>query len=383
MNHSENKTVVFFCQKFFPQRGGIQTLLHNICLAIQKNSSWNVVLITLTPAESEEKKFPYEVYRLPSDKNIFTRGILFLRLYRLLTALKPDHVVLGYWSRYADLFSTLSRLLSFPFSLVIHGKEITFPRKGKGYRIFKRRASRASFVIANSSYTKGVYEKLNLSPPALVMNPGLNYDLLSLKTLELRKKIQQERKDRKSLSLLFVGRLVKRKGCDYLLKAVAILKSRHIPVQLTIVGSGNDLRRLQTLRENYGLQDAVSFQSELADEELYRVYCENDIFVMPSRNLPDTGDYEGFGIVYLEANFFGLPVIGGREGGVPDAIKEGVNGILCDPYSPEDIAEKILLVREQFIDAPDLHKKLLAFLSEQFNWDRLIQPVIQKIEETF
>ena len=105
--------------------------------------------------------------------------------------------------------------------------------------------------------------------------------------------------------------------------------------------------------EELGLADQVRFLGFVPEEEILCWYNAADIFAMPSRiGTGEERGIEGFGIVYLEANACNVPVIGGRSGGVSDAVEDGVNGLLADPLDPEDIARAIreLLVQPEFAD---------------------------------
>ena len=85
------------------------------------------------------------------------------------------------------------------------------------------------------------------------------------------------------------------------------------------------------------------YLGEISEEKkINEFYTSIDVFVLPPLELPN--DVEGFGIVYLEANACGIPVVASKTGGVPDAVKEGISGVFADPTNPKDIADKILFV---------------------------------------
>ncbi len=142
--------------------------------------------------------------------------------------------------------------------------------------------------------------------------------------------------------VLFVGRLVERKGVIYLISAVRILKDRGIPVELRIVGEGPLLDSLKTFAR--GLEDRVRFLGRLSSQELIEEYMRADIFVLPSI-VDSRGDTEGLGVVLLEALSFGLPVIASKVGGIPDIVEDGKTGILVpekDPVAIADAIERVL-----------------------------------------
>ena len=111
-----------------------------------------------------------------------------------------------------------------------------------------------------------------------------------------------------------------------------------------IVGGGPYAEELRRIAVSAGVSDKVIFAGQVIADELVEHYCLGDVFVMPNRPLPN-GDTEGFGLVFLEANSCGLPVIAGRDGGSTDAVKDGVNGLVVNGHSVEEIAQAMLLLR--------------------------------------
>jgi phosphatidylinositol alpha-1,6-mannosyltransferase len=129
-----------------------------------------------------------------------------------------------------------------------------------------------------------------------------------------------------------VCRLVERKGIDHAIKAFAAIRRDHPGCRYLVVGSGAHEASLRRIAAERGVADAVVFAGTVTDEDLAAHYCLGDVFLMPNRALPD-GDTEGFGLVFLEANACGLPVIAGRDGGSCDAVQDGVNGLVVDGHA--------------------------------------------------
>jgi phosphatidyl-myo-inositol dimannoside synthase len=153
--------------------------------------------------------------------------------------------------------------------------------------------------------------------------------------------------------IVSVGRLVERKGCDMTIRALPKVIATFPNAVYLIVGDGPYRQELEALSVAVGVRDYVRFAGN-QDEKLPDIYALSDVFAMPSRARLESCDVEGFGLVYLEANACGKPVIAGRSGGVPDAVTDGVTGLLVDPISPEEIARAI----SRILSSPDLAARL-------------------------
>ena len=128
-------------------------------------------------------------------------------------------------------------------------------------------------------------------------------------------------------TLLFVGRLVERKGAAYAIRAVAEMSEAGRHVRLVVVGEGPERAALTALAQSLAVGDRVHFTGALSPAEVRDRYRAGGVFVMPA--VTDwKGEQEGFGMVLVEAMAFGLPVVATRSGGIPDIVRDGENGIL-------------------------------------------------------
>ncbi len=146
--------------------------------------------------------------------------------------------------------------------------------------------------------------------------------------------------DGQGLRLLFVGRLVERKGVEVLLRALARVRERRQAV-LTIVGEGPRRADLEGVVRRLGLGEAVRFAGRLSERELSDLYATSDLFVLPA-TVDRKGDTEGLGVVLLEALASGLPVVASDTGGIPDIVRSGDTGWLVPPGDAAALAEAIL-----------------------------------------
>jgi phosphatidylinositol alpha-1,6-mannosyltransferase len=138
--------------------------------------------------------------------------------------------------------------------------------------------------------------------------------------------------------IVSVGRLVHRKGQDYLIEAMPeILKS--VPqAHLLLVGEGPYREHLEKLAKQHNLESSLTFIGRIQYKDLPMYICAGDIFAMPSRSRLMGLEVEGLGIVYLEASSCGLPVLAGSSGGAPDAVVQNETGLVVNGTDTQQIA---------------------------------------------
>jgi phosphatidylinositol alpha-1,6-mannosyltransferase len=170
--------------------------------------------------------------------------------------------------------------------------------------------------------------------------------------------------------LLTVARLVPHKGMDTTIRALALLAPRYPDLRYAIVGQGPERATLEDLARSEGVAERVRFLSELGDEALPLAYALATVYVGASRQTAK--DVEGFGIALLEAQAAGLPVVAGRSGGIPDAVQNGVTGVLTDPEDPADVAAALAGLLDDPARAQQLGAAGRAAVERFFNWSRVV-----------
>ncbi len=175
--------------------------------------------------------------------------------------------------------------------------------------------------------------------------------------------------------LLTVARLEWHKGIDAVIKALAGVRAAHPGTRYAVAGVGDRRPQLAQLARDLGLGDAVRFLGAVPDADLPALYNAADLYVGASRRHDLLA--EGFGISLVEASACGLAVVGGRSGGVPDAVRDGETGILVDPDEPAAIAAGInrlladAALRQRFGAAG--RRAVETF----YNWDRVVKDLIR------
>ena len=246
-----------------------------------------------------------------------------------------------------------------PLVLSFHGVELTWARQFPAFRPFLRYAIRsADAVTANSNYTAGMIKKLHDRPIQRIPF-GATVEAVAVPgSIEARGKGSYE--------LLFVGRLVERKGVHYLLDAVERLRASH-DVFLRIVGDGPWRAKLEAQVTRYGLGDRVEFAGFVAATELAESFARADAFVLPAI-VDSKGDTEGLGVVLVEAMCNEKPVIATAVGGIPDVVKDGATGVLVPPADAGALAEAIAGVIEEPQRARASAKAGRKHVEAEFSW---------------
>lgn len=274
--------------------------------------------------------------RLPFFKwlpSLFTLG-------RIILKEKPDWVIAGEILPIGTAVWLLSKFFSFKFAVMLHGLDFSLaiktPRKR---RLAKKILQQAGMIICVSGYTAELVRNCIGNQSRIhIVHPGV--DPVGAANPELVKELEKKYSLENKFVLLTVGRLVKRKGADMVLAALAAIKDKIPDLRYIIVGRGAEEKYLQDLIVRHSLESHVRLLTDVTEEEKAVWFWRSDAFIMPARNIE--GDFEGFGIVYLEAGAYGKPVIAGRSGGVRDAVRDGLNGVQVDEENPEAIAEAIM-----------------------------------------
>ncbi len=181
------------------------------------------------------------------------------------------------------------------------------------------------------------------------------------------------------LQLLFVGRLVERKGVETLVRALpGVLEHRE--AHLTIVGEGEWEPQIREAINRAGVESRVHMTGRVPEAELERLYESSDIFVLPAL-VDQKGDTEGLGVVLLEALRFERPIIASDVGGITDIVRHGETGWLVEPDDPPALARRILRVADQ----PDESRRVAAagrrWVDERFALPAITSDLIACYEE--
>lgn len=171
--------------------------------------------------------------------------------------------------------------------------------------------------------------------------------------------------------IVFVGRLVERKGVKYLIESFSQV-SRSIPHRLIIVGDGPERSHLEEMATRLGIKDRVEFTGKISDDRLSQYYKTCSFLVLPAV-YDKKGDTEGLGVVLLEAMSYAKPVIASGVGGITDIVINGDNGLLVPPADPDALAQAIRKMARDGHLRKVFGRKARKTVDERFNWDRIVK----------
>lgn len=221
-----------------------------------------------------------------------------------------------------------------PYSVILHGLDIINASKSGWKRYWaKKILNRAKRIVVNSKATGELLRK-SLGD---LYNYEIEYPLLSPLPAP-DKDLRAEFAGKKII--LSLGRLVKRKGQEKILRLMPRILHEVPEAVFVIAGGGPERKNLKSQITNYKLQNHVFLLGKVKESELPDLYSACDIFVVPT--LPSKDDWEGFGMVCLEAAYFGKPVVATNVGGLLEAIEDGKTGYAAK--DDEELLEKIVLL---------------------------------------
>ncbi|TES90014.1 MAG: glycosyltransferase family 1 protein [Candidatus Cloacimonadota bacterium] len=375
-----NEKILVLTSDFPPTSGGIQTIISE---TFRRFENKNIIIIAPAHPHSQEfdKLYPIPILRCKFLKpftffpftltHIFKKSFMFtffgiLPLIRIIKSYKCSFLICGHIA-VSPLALLVRRLFGLPYLTFVYAMEILcLPKECIRRKVLQILFQNSTKVITISKFSIDEIRKFGVAKGNIIKIP-LGYPCFpeSEENLGEGGKIEDG-----EFKILTVGRLVERKGHDKVLEALSLLRKKRYKIKYVIVGEGPMKQNLLTLCKKFGVEKQVEFIGNVTYSQTPFYYKMCDLFIMPSRYIKAKKDVEGFGLVYLEANFFGKPVIAGRSGGVPDAVIEGVTGFLVDPENPKEIANAIIKLFEN----PDLAKKMgeqgRRRVMEEFTWER-------------
>ena len=334
-------TTLFITNDFGPRAGGIETFVHGLIERLPKGS---VIVYTSSQDNSADfdalwlRDFGVEVIRDRSKILLPTPRVI-RNCQKLLRNRKLTSVAFGAAAPLGIMARFMRKAGAKKIVALTHGHEVWWAKVLPFSLAIKFMSKHLDAITYLGEYTKGEISKaLSKDDVAKLVQiaPGIDVDHFApVDSTELRAQLGLTDKS----VIISVGRLVHRKGQDQLIAALPAIKAAIPNAHLVLVGIGPYQKFLEKLAAKLKVSDSITFIGRIKYSELPRYICIGDIFAMPSRSRFFGLEVEGLGIVYLEASACGLPVVGGKSGGAPDAVLVGETGLVVDGTSVSEIAD--------------------------------------------
>ena len=347
-------------RSFPPEVGGMQNHLWGFSKELSKNFMIKVFVDYIEGHKSFDEQASFTIERVGGPK--------ILRKYRKASLVdeftkenKVEGIIADHWKSLENLKNNKKKYC------LIHGKEINHP-KGSGInkRIIKV-LDNVEKIIANSNYTKNLAIEIGVNEDKIVvMNPGIDpaksLDQKSLDKVESLLKVKTPR-------LITVSRFDKRKNHEKVIMALRNLKQIYPDIVYICIGSGDEENNIKNLVKELDLESQVMFFKDISDDLKNALVAKSNIFVMPS--IIYKSSVEGFGIVYAESGQYGVPSIGGEDGGASDAIDHEKTGLICNGNNLDDIYSSInsMLENKKYLEFGKNAKEFVT----KFYWSNIIE----------
>ena len=347
-------------RSFPPEIGGIQNLMWGLTNELSKNYMIKVFADYHNNHKDFDEKVSFSIERVG--------GIKLLRKYRKAQLInefikenKIEGIIADHWKSF-ELIKTNKKKIC-----LIHSKEINHEKRSNLNKRLLNVLNSMDIVVANSKYTKNLAIECGADQDRIVViNPGIDpVQKLNKKSVE---KVESLLKH-KSPRLITVSRYDKRKNHEKVIMALRNLKQIYPDIVYICVGYGDEEENIKKLVKELNLEEQVMFFKDISNELRNSLLAKSNIFVMPS--IIYKKSVEGFGIVYIEAAQYGVPSIGGVNGGAADAIDHEKTGLICDGNSLDAVYSSInaMIENKKYLE----YGKNAKENSLKFKWDKIIE----------
>jgi len=341
----------------------------------------NVYVITLGDSEDkkQEIKEGIKVYRIKIKSFFILKRLLFsLSMLKNLISLNKKYNFGIIHSHFVGPLTALigltSKLIKRPFVITAHGIGLLNDSRFKKI-LTKFYLSFPLKIICVSNYVAQLAAKYTKKNKIVVINNGIDPEKLkpTRNVSDFKKKLNLKNEK----ILLSVGNLVERKGIGVIIKSLPEIVKIYPDIKYFIIGDGPEKKNLQKIVHELALEKYVVFIDYVSDQDLANFYNICDIFVLMSKTIKEKEGIEGFGIVYIEASYFGKPVIGGKSGGTADSIIDGVTGYRIDPTDIKEFVNKVVLLLKNDKLRKKLGQQGMKRVKTQLLWKHNVNKLIK------
>ena len=344
---------------FPPEVGGMQSLMWGLTKEMSKNFMIKVFADYYENHNEFDNKKNFSIERVG--------GIKFLRKIRKAQLInefikenKIQGIIADHWKS-LELIKTDKKKYC-----LIHGKEINHLKGSSINKRIIKVLNSVTRIIANSKYTKNLAIDIGINQDKIVViNPGISpVKEISKKSLEKVESLLKVKTPR----LITISRFDKRKNHEKIIMALRNLKQEYPDIVYICIGYGDEEQNLKKLVKELDLNSQVMFFQDISTDLKNALLAKSNIFVMPS--IIHKTSVEGFGIAYLEAGQFGIPSLGGKDGGASDAIEHDKTGLICDGSNLDEIYSSLrsMIENKRYLELGKNSKEHVS----KFEWVKIL-----------
>ncbi len=379
--------ILIIAHFFPPHKGGVETAAYNTAKYLVKFSH-NVVVVTSKLKENLNDYYiaegihiyQFKTYAIPEIKKlsqISSWGWMPKAIFKMKQIVKKHEIDLIHIQGH---FFPISVIVYFQ-NLFIFKKPIFFTMQGRLDEGFARKLEdiydyiftkpffqKAEKIICVSKSLKERYIRFKIDKNKLMVIPnGVNCEQFQKKPFsdEINKIFNNDTSKR----IIFVGRLEKQKGIEFLIRAIPLVLNQFENMHLYIFGNGHLELFLKKLVKELKIESSVTFKNMVPLEKMPEVYSGVDILCLPSL-------HEGFPLTIAEALSIGLIIIASNIEGIPEAIKENINGFLCEPGNIYHLKEKLikaLTLPEEKIR--EIKNNNINLAKKRYDWKNIVKEI--------
>ncbi len=357
---------------FGPRAGGIETFVMGLIERAPQGS-----IIVYTSAQGDTTSYDQAWLRDFGVEVIRDRSKILLPTPRVIQSVKKviardsiKQVFFGAAAPLAVMARSLRRKGVVNIVALTHGHEVWWAKLWPFSSAISSIGNSVDHLTYLGEFTKSEIAKA-LSTKAksrlVKIAPGIDTDHFAPDSGSIQLRRELGLIDKKVI--VSVGRLVHRKGQDFLIQSLPAILEKHPTAHILMVGEGPYRKDLTKMVEKLKLSQSVTFIGRIQYKDLPRYICAGDIFAMPSRSRLAGLEVEGLGIVYLEASSCALPVVAGRSGGAPDAVEEGITGFSVDGTSTAEISSAIIKLLDDPVKAKAIGAAGRSWIIEKWRWE--------------
>ena len=367
--------VLIVTQCFYPDAGGIENFITG--LADQCALAGHTVTVIAErirgnpPAPPRPKPYPVVRFGGPRPWRRWRKRAAIAGILR-----ERGNRIAGIFANSWKSMEALPSGLTVPVSVFAYGMEYPLDASPAKTRRISAALAHAGAVLPISGYTAGLVlpylggqagKMRTILPPCPELAQPTPDALAAVR----------HRIGARSPVIATLARLEPRKGADAVIRAMPEILNGYPRCVYAVAGGGADRPRLEALATSLGVKDAVVFLGRVSEAEKAALMASADVFAMPVRR--EGQSVEGFGLTYLEAAWFGVPSLAGRDGGAADAVLDGKTGLVCDGADQADVTRSLL----SLLGDAALRKKLGAAARERVKRELTWPVTIQRYLESF